>query len=79
MAQISLDDGRRNRLLAEMQRHMSAEYDISLSKFQAEGLLDMLLKTLGPEVYNQAVKDARAHMQVKLDDLDGEIWIEPGV
>ena len=35
-----------------------------------------MLKTLGPAVYNQAVQDVRAHMQVKLDDLDGEVFAD---
>jgi uncharacterized protein (DUF2164 family) len=31
---------------------------------------------LGPAVYNQAVQDVRAHLQTKLDDLDGEVHAE---
>ena len=33
-----------------------------------------MLCTLGPTVYNQAVQDVRTHFQVKLDDLEGEVF-----
>ncbi|NIS19219.1 MAG: DUF2164 domain-containing protein, partial [Thermoplasmata archaeon] len=50
------------------------EFDEEISPFRAEQLLDHFLAALGPPVYNQAVQDARAYMQDKLDDLDGEVW-----
>ena len=37
-----------------------------------------MLKTLGPAVYNQAVQDVRAHFQTKLDDLEGEVYVDGG-
>ena len=39
-------------------------------------IVDLMLTTLGPAVYNQAVADVRAHLQGKLEDLDGEVWVE---
>ena len=42
----------------------------------AEQVLDLMLTTLGPGIYNQAVQDVRAHMQSKLDDLDGEVYVD---
>ncbi len=38
-----------------------------------------MLKTMGPAVYNQAVQDVRAHLQGKLDDLDGEVFVDGDV
>jgi uncharacterized protein (DUF2164 family) len=34
------------------------------------------MKSLCPAVYNQAVQDVRAHLQRKLDDLDGEVYVD---
>jgi uncharacterized protein (DUF2164 family) len=31
---------------------------------------------LAPDIYNQAVQDVRAHLQAKLDDLDGEVFAD---
>ncbi len=76
MKQIELSDERRARLIGQVQSLFSAEFDENLSDFRAEQLLDLMLKTLGAGIYNQAVQDVRAHLQIKLDDLDGEVYVE---
>lgn len=76
MKQIELAQERRDALVAHLQTLFSTEFDEDLSVFRAGEVVDLMLKTLGPTVYNQAVADVRAHLQVKLDDLDGEVHIE---
>ncbi len=76
MKQITLADDRRERLVGQLQTLFSAEFDESLSAFRAEQILDLMLTTLGPGIYNQAVQDVRAHLQTKLDDLDGEVYVD---
>lgn len=71
---IELDDIRKQRLIAELVGFYLAEFDEEISPFRAEQLVDFFVNTLGPQVYNQAVQDARAFMQTRLDDLDGEIY-----
>lgn len=39
----------------------------------AQDIIDIVIENLGPEIYNQAVKDADKLIQVKLDDLKYEI------
>lgn len=73
---IALEPQRRARVVARLQLLFSKEFDEKLSDFQANAVVDLMLKTLGPAVYNQAVQDVRAHMQVKLDDLDGEVFAD---
>lgn len=73
---LILDEERRAGLRRALQAHYRDEMDEALSDFQAEGLLDVVLKAVGPVVYNQAVQDVRAHLQTKLDDLDGEIYMD---
>ncbi|MEM9421826.1 MAG: DUF2164 domain-containing protein, partial [Pseudomonadota bacterium] len=69
---INLDDDQKTAFLRDLQVHFQEEFDEPLSEFRAEAVLSLALKTLAPAVYNQAVQDVRAHLQVKLDDLDGE-------
>lgn len=71
---IKLSDERRERLVAAIRQFSSEEFDQSLSDFQANRLLDFLIRHLGAPVYNQAIQDARAFFQEKLEDLDGEIY-----
>jgi uncharacterized protein (DUF2164 family) len=73
---ITLAPDRRARLAAHLQRLFSAEFDEKLSDLRAGEIIDLMLRTLGPEVYNQAVQDVRDHLQVKLDDLDGEVFVD---
>lgn len=76
MKKIALSDDRRNALLREIQANFQTEFDEVISEFRAAQILDLMISALGPAIYNQAVQDVRAHLQIKLDDLDGEVYVE---
>lgn len=76
MMSITLSEERRERLVGQLQTLFRSEFDETLSPFRAEQVLDLMLSTLGPGIYNQAVQDVRAHLQSKLDDLDGEVYVD---
>lgn len=76
---IELDETRRERLVSQLQAHFREKFDEYLSEFRAVEMLDFFLSALGPEVYNQAVQDARRFMLQKLDDLDGEVYEPEGL
>ena len=76
MKEIELTTERRERLTGQLQTLFASEFDETLSEFRAEQILDLMLTTLGPGIYNQAVQDVRAHLQSKLDDLDGEVYVD---
>lgn len=71
---MDISDDRRKQLVLDLEGFFLAEFDETISPFRAEQLLDFFLQALGPHVYNQAVQDARAYMQGKLDDLEGEVF-----
>jgi uncharacterized protein (DUF2164 family) len=71
---VRLSEERRKQLIKVLRNHFEEEFDEALSDFRAEGLLDLVLKELGPAVYNQGVHDACAHLQEKLADLEGEVY-----
>jgi uncharacterized protein (DUF2164 family) len=76
MKEITLTPERRDALCRQVQQKFQTEFDEVLSEFRAGAIVDLMLKAMGPAVYNQAVQDVRAHLQGKLDDLDGEVWID---
>lgn len=76
MKEVTLTPERREALCRLVQQKFSAEFEEQLSEFRAGEIIDLMLKAMGPAVYNQAVQDVRAHLQGKLDDLDGEVWVE---
>ena len=72
---IVIDEARREQLIRRLQGFYRSEFDEDLSRFRAEQILDFHLEALGPQVYNQAVQDARKFMQDRLDDLDAEVHV----
>jgi len=70
---IKLSNERREQLVLSLEGFYLKDFDETLSSFRAGQLLDFCLEALGPHIYNQAVQDARAFMQRKLDELDGEV------
>ena len=77
MKPLALSKDRRAQMLRDLQAAYANDMDEALSDFRAAQLLDLMLNTLGPGIYNQAVQDVRAHLQSKLDDLDGEVYFSP--
>ena len=73
---IELSDDRQAEFRRQLQALFRDEFDEELSEFRASKVLDRFLKALAPAVYNQAVQDVRAHLQAKLDDLDGEVYAD---
>lgn len=71
---MKLTEERTEILINSVQQLFLEEFERDLSEFQARRLLDFFMSQLGPPVYNQAIQDARAHIQLKLDDLDGEVY-----
>ena len=72
-----LSDEIRDSLKRELQSQYRTEFDEELSEFRAESLLDIMMRAVAPAIYNAAVHDVRAHLQSKLDDLDGDVYLDP--
>lgn len=77
MNEIKLSEERRSALIRNIQASFNADLDEDISAFKAEQILDLMVSAIGPSIYNQAVQDVRAHLQIKLDDLDGEVYVTP--
>lgn len=74
---LELSDTARARLMRHLQTLFATEFDENLSAFQAEQIVVSMLAAMGPEVYNQALRDMRAFFQARVDDLEGELFIDP--
>lgn len=75
---FEIEEARRQQLVAELQAFFLERFDEEFSPFRAEQVLDFVSAALGPQVYNQAVQDARKVMQERLDDLDAEVYEPEG-
>jgi uncharacterized protein (DUF2164 family) len=71
---IELSGERRERIVRSVRKFFGEELDCELSDFQAERVVTFFVKELGAPVYNQAIRDAHAFLQGKLEDLEGEFY-----
>ncbi|MBK8197617.1 MAG: DUF2164 domain-containing protein [Acidobacteria bacterium] len=76
MKALKLSPERRQRLIDHVRKMFAEDFDESLSDFRAGELVDRMVALIGPGVYNQAVEDVRAHLQGRLDDLGGEVYVD---
>lgn len=76
MKQLNLSPERRQRLIEQVQTLFARNFDETLSPFRAGEIVDRMTALIGPGVYNQAVEDVRAHLQTRLDDLNGEVFVD---
>ena len=68
---IKLSKERRKELIAAIKSYFLEQHDEEIGDLKAGLLLDFFMEKLGPSVYNQAIKDAQAYFQQKVEDLDG--------
>jgi len=71
---IRLTDERREQVAERLQGFCFDEFEIELSDFRVQRLIDFLVVEMGSPIYNQAIQDARRFLGEKLDDLEGEFY-----
>jgi uncharacterized protein (DUF2164 family) len=66
---IELDRGAREALARRLARQLRDEFDLEVAPMDGQRLIDVLAETLGPAWYNQGLRDAKAAVQAKVDDI----------
>jgi uncharacterized protein (DUF2164 family) len=61
-------------VISHIQRYFQVERGEQLGDLAAEAILEFMLQTLGPLVYNEALKDARTVMNERLLSLEDELY-----
>lgn len=74
---IALANDARAEAIASLQEYARAHFDRPLGDLAASALLDFVLEEIGPSVYNQAIADAQARMQERVQALDLDLHEEP--
>lgn len=75
---IELPDEVRKELTAAIRRYFLEERDEEIGDLQASFFLTFVLEEVGPYLYNQAVRDAQAHLQRFAADLDVTLYEPEG-
>ena len=71
---LNLDVDDKAVVVPKLQRWFERELDQEIGRFDAEFLLDFLAAELGPAFYNRGLRDARAVLELRAEELGEAIY-----
>ena len=74
MATIEFSKDNKEAIVGKIQQYFSRELDQDLAQFDAEFLLDFFSEQIGGFYYNQALQDAQAILEKRLDSITDAIY-----
>ena len=66
---ITLSDETEELVLDKLRDYMTAEFDIDIGNLPAKFLLDFIIETVGPHLYNQVVDDMEPWLYERFTDM----------
>lgn len=76
MMNLNLAKQTRADAIASLQRYFQENMPEPLGDLPAGLLLDFFVEEIGPAIYNQAIADAQARLQMRVSDLNGELFAD---
>lgn len=73
---IELDERKLGDAVESLRRYFDENLPEPIGELPARLLLDFILAEIGPAIYNRGVADARERLQARLDDVEGELFVE---
>ena len=67
---LSLPDAAARELAISLRATLRDDHDVEIGELGARLLLERIVAEVGPSLYNQALRDAQAHLGRIVDDLD---------
>lgn len=74
MGDIEFSREEKAQLVEMLQAYFDSELDQELGRFEAEFLLDHLIRHLGPLFYNKGLLDARALLDKQMDQYTDALY-----
>jgi uncharacterized protein (DUF2164 family) len=71
---IELSKEARQEAVASLQRYFQENLEQEIGNLAAGALLNFMLEEIGPSIYNKGVADAQERMQMRVSELDGEVF-----
>jgi uncharacterized protein (DUF2164 family) len=75
VTRIDLPKPKRADAIASIQRYFEENLE-PIGDLPAGLLLNFILEDLGPAIYNQAISEAQQHLQLRVSDLNGELFAD---
>ena len=73
---IEISKQARGDAIASIQRYFQENLPEPIGDLPAGLLLNFFLEEIGPAIYNRAIADAQARMQLRISDLSGELYAD---
>ncbi|MBO1627162.1 DUF2164 domain-containing protein [Bacillus cereus] len=75
MMNVKIPNEKKEELVEQIQQFFEEEDLDTIGRFQAERLIEEMIKLLGPYVYNQAIGDARKLVTDKLSNIEEDLYV----
>ncbi|HEX9002337.1 MAG TPA: DUF2164 domain-containing protein [Blastocatellia bacterium] len=73
---IELSKDAKQNALESLQKYFQVNMDEPLGNLAAGALLQFILEEIGPSIYNKGVADAQERMQLRISELDSEVYAD---
>ncbi|HET9365249.1 MAG TPA: DUF2164 domain-containing protein [Candidatus Angelobacter sp.] len=73
---IDISKEGRAEAIASIQRYFRENLPEPIGDLPAGLLLNFFLEEIGPAIYNRAIADAQARLQLRISDLSGELYAD---
>ncbi|MGI2730186.1 DUF2164 domain-containing protein [Bacillus cytotoxicus] len=74
MMNVKISNERKGQLVANIQRFFEEEDLEEIGRFQAERLIEEMVKLIEPYAYNQGIEDARKLIVDKLTNIEEDLY-----
>jgi len=74
MNNIELPKQARSDAIASIKKYFETNMSEPIGDLPAGLLLDFFVEEIGPVIYNKAIADAQTRIQLRVSDLDGELY-----
>ena len=74
MSKIEFTKEEKELIVQKIKLYFNDELDQEIGQFDAEFLLDFFSEEIGPRFYNQGLRDARAVLETKLENIDEALY-----
>ncbi|KFN02900.1 DUF2164 domain-containing protein [Bacillus clarus] len=75
MMNVKIPVEKKEELVAQIQQFFAEEDLDEIGRFQAERLIEEMIKLVGPYAYNQAIGDARKLITEKLSNIEEDLYV----
>jgi uncharacterized protein (DUF2164 family) len=71
---IELSKETKQEAITSLQRYFQENMEEPIGNIAAGALLNFIVEEIGPAIYNKAIADAQERMQLRVSELDTEIF-----